>query len=147
MDTKGMEPPAINLQAPLEPALVGCWRSCLNGTGLDKLTSVEPRSMLEIVLDAEGTAEWRWPKPQNELPVHEPEPPFPTTWETSPDGTLTIYLPIAPMPEYEIMDWIREAVRYDVLSITPDTLTLSNRRYDGESITVYRRQPTERSSR
>jgi hypothetical protein len=51
------------------------------------------------------------------------------------------------MPEYEIMDWIREAVRYDVLSITPDTLTLGNRRYDGESIAVFRRQPAEQSSR
>ena len=141
MDTTDMEPPAVNLQAPRDPALIGIWRSWLDATQLDAPTPVEPRFVQEIALRAEGTADWRFLAHEGDSLTPETEPPFPTTWETEPEGRLAIYLPIAPMPEYEMMDWTREAVRYDVLSITPDTLTLSDRRYDGESITVFQRMP------
>jgi hypothetical protein len=107
---------------------------------LAELNPVEPRFIKEIALRADGTADLRRLSPERIRPASNTEPPFPITWETSREGRLTIYLPIAPMPEYEIMDWIQEAKRYDVLSISSDTLTLSDRAYDGELITVFRRQ-------
>jgi hypothetical protein len=102
MSPTGDEPPAINLRAPLDPALVGFWRSRFRGTKLEELGPVKPHFVQEITLRPDGTADWRWPEAESQSYAPETEPPFPTTWETLPEGRLTIYLPIAPMPEYEL---------------------------------------------
>ncbi|SIO03624.1 hypothetical protein SAMN05444166_2140 [Singulisphaera sp. GP187] len=135
-----MEAQPIHLRTPIDPALTGIWRSEVSGTDLTDLSPVEPRFMEEIILRGDGTADLRWLSPELKSLACNSDAPFPIIWETSSDGMLSIYLPIAPMPEYEIVDWIQDAIRYDVLSIMPEAMTLSDRRYDGESITVFRRQ-------
>ncbi len=128
----------ISLQSPIDPRLVGIWLAEVNGTKLSDLCPVEPGSMHEITLRADGIADHRYLLPERRIEFPSP-PPFPVTWETTREGMLSIFIPIEPMPEYEIPDWIQEAMRFDVLEVAPATLTLSNRPYDGEIIAVYRR--------
>jgi hypothetical protein len=68
-----------------------------------------------------------------------PEAPFPETWELSADRVLTLVVPIRPMPEYDMPDWGRERSRLDVLAVTDLSLALSDRRSDGELVTVWKR--------
>jgi hypothetical protein len=96
-----------------------------------------------MTLRADGSAEYRnvsreWDHLDSPIP-----PPFGVVWEVTEAGTLTIYIPIAPMPEYEINDWIQEAIRYDIIKIEPDALILSNQAHDGESTLLLRREPTK----
>ena len=51
------------------------------------------------------------------------------------------------MPEYEMPDWDRERMRFDVLAVTDLSLTLSDRRSDGETVTVWRRVNCEEYNR
>jgi len=73
--------------------------------------------------------------------------PFPTRWELSGDRVLSVWLPVAPMPEHEMPDWSREQVCYDVLAVTDLSLALSDRRFDGEHVIVLRRGNPEEHNR
>jgi hypothetical protein len=104
---------------------------------------MNPRFGFVMTLRADGSAEYRnvsreWDHLDSPIP-----PPFGVVWEVTEAGTLTIYIPIAPMPEYEINDWIQEAIRYDIIKIEPDALILSNQAHDGESTLLLRREPTK----
>jgi len=68
---------------------------------------------------------------------------FPTRWALSDDRVLSLWLPIAPMPEYDMPEWSREEVSFDVFSVTDGSLALSNRRFDREDVMVFRRVDRE----
>jgi hypothetical protein len=44
-----------------------------------------------------------------------------------------------PDPKYEMPDWTRDALCYDVLAVSGVSLTISDRRFEGEEIIVLRR--------
>jgi hypothetical protein len=50
---------------------------------------------------------------------------------------LLIVIPIAPMPEYELPDWTRDTVRYDIMAVSGISLGL--RKPNGEQVIVLRR--------
>lgn len=127
--------------------IVGDWRTELTGTDLLSLKPVAERFRLEIMLRADGTAFWRYPQDSPSEARGRAAPPFPETWELAEDRVLTILIPIAPMPEYDLPDWSREAVRYDVLAVTDVSLGLSDRRFDGENVIVLRRVNAEEYER
>ena len=95
-----------------------------------------------LVLRADGTADYTF-GPRDSTGPTEPRPPFPTRWELSDDRVLSIWLPVAPMPEYDMPEWSREEVCFDVLSVTDWSLALSNRRFDYEDVMVLRRVDSE----
>ncbi len=117
--------------------LHGIWRSILSGTDEGSLTPVETRFVQEIELRGNGTADWRYLS--NEFQPEEPAP-IPTTWTLENDAVLVLWIPVPPMPEYGMESWDREELRYDVLEVTKTRLTLSDRPYDGEFITVFERR-------
>ena len=135
-----MEPQPLFLATPNDRSLIGTWRSELAGTDPADLTPIEPQFLEEMTLRSDGTALLRRISPQSEALQYKTPPPFPMTWENNEKGMLVIYVPVQPMPEYGIFDWIQGARRRDVLSVSQDTLMLSDRSYDGELITTYRRQ-------
>jgi hypothetical protein len=51
------------------------------------------------------------------------------------------------MPEYGMPDWSRDRMRYHVLAVTGLSLTLSDRLFDGEMVTVWRRVNREEYGR
>jgi hypothetical protein len=119
--------------------IVGDWRAELDGVDLLYLEPVASKYSLLIILKEDGTADYQFTLPHSPARPTEPSPPFPTSWELSDDRILSIWIPIAPMPEYEMPDWSREQICYDVLSVTDLSLSLSNRRFDGEEVIVLRR--------
>jgi hypothetical protein len=133
----------FDLQEPFEPSLVGTWLSTEEGTEVNSLRPIKPRFAFVMTLRADGSAEYRnvsseWDHLEAATP-----PQLPTTWEVTKTGLLTISIPIAPMPEYEIFDWIYEAMRYDIIKIEPNSIILSNRACDGESTILLRREGFE----
>ena len=90
-------------------------------------------------LRSDGTADYHFMTPNlPDLPP-EPSPPFPERWELSDDRVLSIWVPIAPMPKYDMPEWTQEQTCYDVLAVTDLSLALSNRRFDGEEVIVLKR--------
>jgi hypothetical protein len=89
-----------------------------------------------ISLRKDGTADWGF---ANVSVNEEAAAPFPTTWEIAEDNTLSIWLPIAPMPEYDMPEWSREQLCYSVLRLEPTKLVLSDRPFDGEFVKVFER--------
>jgi hypothetical protein len=82
----------IDLQSPVEPRLVGVWRSELSGTDLSDLSSIDPRFMEEITLSGDGTADLRMLSPEWDSLAYKSKPPFPITWETTQEGMLVLVL-------------------------------------------------------
>jgi hypothetical protein len=119
-------------------ALVGEWRPALMGTDLLRMKPTDGFG-LTLTLRADGTAEWDFTSKDSPPQPPEPPPPFPTRWELSADRVLSIWLPTAPMPDYHMPDWSREQLCYDVLAVSAESLALSDRRFDGESVDVLRR--------
>jgi hypothetical protein len=118
---------------------VGDWQCELAGVDLLYLQPAAGPFLKRLTLQADGTAHLTptgAPVPGAPPP---PVPPFPTTWELSPDRVLSLLIPVPPMPEYEIPDWTKEALRYAVLAVTDLSLALSDRPFDGETIFVLRR--------
>lgn len=128
-----------NLVAQWRSNIVGTLRSELAGVDLLYLEPSQGRFALELVLLRDGTAGYEFTIPNPPVMPREPDPPFSITWELSDDRVLSVWLPIAPMPEYDMPDWSREEIPYDVLAVTDLSLTLSNRRFDGEDVIVLRR--------
>ena len=123
------------------PEFVGVWRATEELQHDGTRVPLPAEGVQEFTFRADGTAEWRFVYPRHfkDLPSQKPKP-FPETWEVAAPGTLSVWVPIAPMPEYELPDWTREEQRYEVVAVTPDTLTLSDLPYDGASVLVCRRQ-------
>jgi hypothetical protein len=94
---------------------------------------------MELNFRADGTADFKISLPNAQPGPAEPAAPFPITWELSDDRVLSVWFPIQPMPEYEMPDWTRDALHYDVLAVSAVSLTISDRRFDGEEVTVLRR--------
>lgn len=127
------------LKARVKDDLAGDWRSELSGVDLLYLEPTIARYNLEISLLADGTASWKFRLPGSRETERPERAPFPTTWDVSPDRVLLIWLPIPPMPEYEMPAWSREEICYDILAVSDISLALSNRRFDGEEVIVLRR--------
>jgi hypothetical protein len=136
----------------LRPILVGKWRSELQGTDLAKLEPVDEPFIQVIALNQDGTAEWDFVGAQtqaNNGGHASSGPPFPITWDLSYEiqqhsltdlpAVLSVYVPVAPLPEYDLPDWSQDAKRWHVIEVTEDRLVLSDRAFDGEFITVFRR--------
>ena len=124
--------------------IVGSWRSELAGVDLLYLEQSAGRFTLELALLPDGTAGYKFTIRNSPALPHEADPPFPITWELSEDRVLSVWLPIPPLPEYEMPDWSREQVAYDVLAVNDMSLALSNRRFDGEDVIVLRRIEREK---
>ena len=116
--------------------IVGEWQTELTGVDLLYLEAIQSEFAFRLVLRQDGSADLGSLNPP---PPSRPVPPFPTTWDLSDKRVLSIWEPIAPMPEYEMPDWSREQTCFDVLSVAELSLALSNRRFDNESIYVLRR--------
>jgi antitoxin ParD1/3/4 len=123
--------------------IVGEWREELTGSDLLDLKPVGDDYRRTLVLRADGTADYDVAAPDSPPRPPEPTPPFPTRLALSDDRVLSIWLPIAPMPEYDMPDWSREEVCFDVLSVMDWSLALSNRRFDYEDVMVLRRVDCE----
>jgi hypothetical protein len=123
--------------------LVGEWVQELCGVDLLYMGSSPGPGRLFMTLHANGTCSSRSDRAEELARPARPPAPFPETWELSDDRVLTFVTPIPPMPEYEMPHWGRERMRYDVLSVTDLSLTLSDRRFDGETVTVWRRADRE----
>jgi hypothetical protein len=135
------------LIAQWQEDIVGDWLEELTGVDLLFLRPITGRVPSAISLRADGTAATRaGTAAEHAVPSH-PEAPFPETWELSEDRVLSLVVPIPPMPQYGMPDWTRERMRYDVLAITDLSLTLSDRRCDGETVTVWRRVNHEEYNR
>jgi hypothetical protein len=119
--------------------IVGDWRSELAGVDLIDLEPSAGRFTLDLAFRADGTAVYDLTIPNPPAMPQEPSPPFAITWELSDDRVLSVWLPIAPMPQYEMHEWSRDRVSYDVLAVTDQSLALSNRRFDREVVIVLRR--------
>src|SRR5262245_31061927 len=90
----------------------------------------------QLVFRSDGTAEWRFLHPRF------PDlgrSPVPETWEVREPGTISIWIPIGPMPKYGIDEWTREERRYAIVAVNADTLTLSTQPADEESVVVHKR--------
>jgi hypothetical protein len=122
--------------------IVGEWQQELSGVDLLYLQPVTI-GRVTLTLGADGTSSSKSDRDAGRPRSPRPEPPFPETWELSDDRVLTFVVPRAPMPEYEMPDWGRERHCFDVLAVTDLSLTLSDRRFDGESVTVWRRVDCE----
>jgi hypothetical protein len=134
------------MEVELKEELIGEWIEELCGTDLLYLQPVTDRSRLRINLHADGTAFWGYIQP-NESTTEETQAPFPETWEVSADRILSIWVPIPPNPDpnYEMPDWSREQVCYDILAVSSISLALSNRRFDGEFVIILRRRSRPQS--
>jgi hypothetical protein len=135
-----------NLLAQWKKDLVGDWVQELAGTDLLYLQPVQGQTC-QMTLRADGTAASRAGSADEPAVPSRPEAPFPETWELSEDRVLSFVFPIPPMPEYEMPDWGRERMQYDVLNVTDLSLALSDRRFDGELVTVWRRVNREEHNR
>ena len=111
--------------------IVGDWQPELRGFDLLELRRTRKADVLQLRSD--GT--WEWRSPSGVEPTSQTAPPFPPTWELSDERILSLWTPIAPMPEYEMPNWSREEEQYLVLSVTDDSLGLA----DGHEVVVYRR--------
>lgn len=89
----------------------------LAGVDLLYLKPVASRFGLRLVLREEGTADYQFTTPNPPTVLPQPTPPFPIRWELSDERILSIWLPIAPMPKYDMPDWSREQICYDVFSV------------------------------
>jgi hypothetical protein len=127
-----------NLVAKWREDIVGDWLEELEGTDPLNLQPVTSRTPKAMSLLADGTAVLRAETDVDIAPSF-PEAPFLETWELSEDRVLSLWVPIAPMPEYDLPDWSRDSLRYDVLDVTDLSLTLCDRRFDGETVKVWRR--------
>ncbi len=136
-----------DLVAQWQEDIVGDWLEELTGVDFLCLQPITGRVPSAISLRADGTAATRAGTAGEQAVPSRPEAPFPETWELSEDRVLSLVLPIPPMPEYEMPDWTRERMRYDVLAVTDLSLTLSDRRFDGEMVTVWRRVNREEYDR
>jgi antitoxin ParD1/3/4 len=123
--------------------IVGEWREELTGSDLLDMEPVGSGYRHTLVLRGDGTADYTVAAPDSPPRPTETMPPFPPRWELSDDRVLSIWLPIAPMPEYDMPEWSREEVSFDVLSVTDWSLALSNRRFDREDVMVLRRVDRE----
>jgi hypothetical protein len=127
--------------------IVGAWQAELAGVDLLYLEPVSNRFDLRLVLREDGTADYQFTIPNPPAIPPQPTPPFPIRWELSDDRILSIWLPISPMPHYDMPDWSREQICYDVLLVADLSLAVSNRRFDGEDVIVLRRVNQEEYTR
>jgi len=125
----------VDLISQWRADIVGEWVEHFKGVDLLFLEPVTGRGPWTMSLRADGTATTNGGSSSDPAA----EPPFPETWELSDDRILTLAVPIPPMPEYGMPAWSRERQSYDVLALTDLSLTLSDRRFDGETVTVWRR--------
>jgi hypothetical protein len=124
----------------MSAAWIGTWRADHEIEPDGRPRQLLPEEIDELVFRPDGSAEWRFLHPRSFPDIKDPGPsPFPETWEVRQPGTISVWIPCPPMPDYGMDEWTREEKRYAILEMTPDTLTLSNRPYDGESVIVYRR--------
>jgi hypothetical protein len=127
--------------------IVGEWQEELAGSDLLDMRPTVNGARHHLILRGDGTADYQF-APPNPLPrPTETTPPFSTRWELSDDRVLSLWLPIGPMPEYDMPEWSREEICFDVLSVTDWSLALSNRRFDREDVIVLRRVDREEHNR
>jgi hypothetical protein len=119
--------------------IIGDWKSELFGTDLLTLAPSVARFRFTLKLRVDGTADYNFTTPNSAAMPPQPTPPFPIQWELDDDRVLCILTPIAPMPAYGMLDWSQEPMCYDVLSVTEVSLSIGNRRFDGEDVIVLRR--------
>ena len=136
-----------SLLARWQQEIVGDWLEELSGVDLLYLQPITGRAPAAISLRADGTAATLAGTGGIHAVLSRPEAPFPDTWELSEDRVLSLVVPIPPMPEYGMPDWSRDRMRYHVLAVTGLSLTLSDRLFDGEMVTVWRRVNREEYGR
>jgi len=119
---------------------IGTWRADHEIWPDGRFIPLRPERVDELVFRPDGTAEWRFLHPRSFPDIRKPgTAPFPETWDVRQPGTISVWIPIAPMPKYGIEEWTREEKRFAIVAMTADTLTLSTRPFDGEDVIVYRR--------
>jgi hypothetical protein len=130
-----------DLLAKWREDIVGEWQAEFAGTDLLYLQPVAGRYCMRLAFRADKTADFKFSLPNAPTPAPTSSGPFPITWTLADDRVLSIWLPVPPMPDPDCKepDWTREEVCYDVLAVTGPSLTISNRRFDGEEIIVLRR--------
>ena len=112
--------------------IVGDWQPALCGVDLLYLKSAAGR-FDTLSIRADGT--WGWPFAADRgLPPDLPDRLRPR-WELSDDRVLSLWNPVAPMPEYGIPEWTREEAQHLVLAVTDHSLTLA----DSHQTIVFRR--------
>lgn len=119
--------------------IVGDWLTVSFGPSLLDQEPVKPKSQYTIRYQADGTVLSRLGETGDFL--GRPGAPFPETWEITDDRILWHRIPLPPIPEpqYEQPDWYYDSVFEDVLTIDDHCMALSNLRFDGEFITLYKR--------
>ncbi|WP_206107835.1 hypothetical protein [Paludisphaera rhizosphaerae] len=123
----------------IHSALVGSWRSTHEVSSNGSFVPIIPRFAFFMTLRMDGAADYR--NASNEWSqVAPPSLPFSAAWSINESMTLTIKLPVSPMPEYGILEWTHESLCYDVVDISENAITLSNRAHDGESIILMSRE-------
>ncbi len=136
----------VDLVVQWRADVVGEWREELTGSDLLDMKPVVEGPRHVLVVRGDCTADYTF-GPRDPMAPTGPTAPFATTWELSDDKVLSIWLPIAPMPEYDMPEWSREEVCFDVLSVTDRSLALSNRRFDYEDVMVLGRVDIEEHRR
>ena len=120
--------------------LIGHWREEHAGKTLDTLEPIGAIPAWEFIFRADGTADLRYgDSPWFSEDDTGRDAPFPITWTLPGDHAVSIWTPVAPNPEGGNPAWSREALRFEVLAATADTLTLTEQPYGGDFIAVFRR--------
>jgi hypothetical protein len=127
------------LELNMKELLIGEWQAELIGVDLLYLEPAAGKFDMRLTLHADGTASCCAGLLESSVEMQPPIPLFPTTWDLSSEQVLSIWEPVPPMPKYGMPDWSRNQIRYDVLSVTDLSLTISDRRFDGEHVIVFRR--------
>lgn len=120
--------------------IAGEWQAGLRGADLLELRPADRNGVLHLRPD--GTWESHDSRPAIE---RSPElvAPFEATWELSDQRILSLWTPVAPMPEYDMPEWSREEKQYFVLSVSDASLGLA----DSHQVVVYRRIDCEEYDR
>jgi hypothetical protein len=135
----------------MKKSLIAQWREDMVGDWLEELSGIDllylgpgtGRPPITLSLRADGTTASKASAAGEPAVPSQPEAPFPETWELSEDRILSFVIPVAPMPEFGMPNWTRETMCYDVLAVTDVSLALGDRRFDGETVSVWRRANQE----
>ena len=116
--------------------IVGDWQPERRGVDLLYL---EPTGQHEAQLSIRADGTWGWPHSDGaDLP-----PRLRWPWELSDDLVLSMWTPVAPMPEHDQPEWSREEKQWLVLAVTPVSLAIA----DSHQVVIFRRVNREEYDR
>lgn len=116
--------------------IIGEWQPERCGVDLLYLEPAAGHYDSRLSIRADGT--WGWPNTGDTGDIGLPAG-MRWLWDLSADHVLSLWTPIAPMPEYDMPDWSREEKQWLVLSVTGLSLALA----DSHQVVLFRRVERE----